>query len=209
MKAFTVMGRVLKATYEELFLCVYMSLLWWTGQLLVVTAAPAMMGLNRVFNQPANYRRVDSSFFWEGARREVWRGWVLYLIMLVVPAALAFNVWFYAQAVGALRYFAIVWIWLFFMSLLVVQYLFPLFWQQDEPSLRLAVRNALLLALRHPLYSLLMALFEFLLIVLSVVLTLPLLILTPAMLSLCGNFALTGLLQEMDLAPNPPEAPRR
>ena len=77
------------------------------------------------------------------------------------------------------------------------------------PSLRLTVRNALLLALRHPLYSLLMALFEFVLIALSLVLTLPLLILTPAMLSLCGNFALTGLLQEMDLAPNPPEAPRR
>ena len=42
MKAFTVMGRVLKATYEELFLCVYMSVLWWLGTVLIVTAAPAM-----------------------------------------------------------------------------------------------------------------------------------------------------------------------
>lgn len=209
MKAFVVMGRVLKATYEELFLCVYMSLLWWLGHLLVVTAAPAMMGVNRVFNRPANYKRVDSSFFWEGARTEVWRGWVLYLIMLVVPAALAFNVWFYAQAQGALRLFAIFWIWLFFMSFLVTQYLFPLFWQQDEPSLRLTLRNAVILALRHPLYSLLMALFELVVLVLGVVLTLPLLILTPAMLALCGNFALAGILQEMDLAPQPPEISRR
>lgn len=209
MKAFTVMGRVLKATYEELFLCVYTSVLWWLGQLLVVTAAPAMMGINRAFNQPANYRRVDNSFFWEGARQDFWRGWVLYLIMLLTPTALAFNVWFYAQAQGALRYFAIFWIWLFFMSFLVIQYMFPLFWQQDEPSIRMTLRNATLLALRHPLYSLLMALFELVLILLSIGLTLPLLILTPAMLSLCGNFALAGLLQEMDLAPQPPETPSR
>ena len=40
MKAFTVMGRTIKAVYEELFLCVYLSLLWWLGTVLIVTAAP-------------------------------------------------------------------------------------------------------------------------------------------------------------------------
>ncbi|MEZ4582391.1 MAG: hypothetical protein R3A10_12280 [Caldilineaceae bacterium] len=206
MKAFTVMGRVLKATYEELFLCVYMSLLWWGGQVLVVTAAPAMMGLNRVFNQPANYRRVDSSFFWEGARREVWRGWVLYLIMLAVPAARSLQRLVLRPGDGRVALYAIVArIWLFFMSLLVVQYLFPLFWQQDEPSLRLTVRNALLLAPSSTRCSL--ALFEFVLVCAQ-----PRLDAAPAdpdpVLSLCGNFALAGLLQEMDLAPNH-RSPRR
>ena len=207
MKAFVVMGRVLKATYEELFLCVYLSLFWWLGHVLVVTAAPAMMGINNACNRLANYKRVDNSYFWEGGRTAIARGWILYLIMLVTPLALAFNIWFYSRADGMWRVFTVFWLWVFLIALMVLQYLFPLLWQQDEFNVRLALRNAVLLALRHPLYSFLMLLFEVLLIVLSLALALPALILAPAMLALCGNFALTGLLQEMDLAPLPPETP--
>ncbi len=204
MKAFTVMGRVLKATYEELFLCVYLSVLWWLGQLLVVTAAPAMMGLNRVSNRVANYKRVDNSYFWEGARTEIAKGWLLYAIFLAAPIAIAFNFWFYIRVDGWLRAFAIFWLWAFVTLLMVGQYVFPLMWQQDNPSIKLALRNSALLVARNPLYSFLMLLFELVLIALGIGLTLPLVLLTPAMLSLCGNFALNGLLQEMNLAPEPP-----
>ena len=38
MKAFLIMGRVIKATYEELFLVVGLSVAWWAGTLLIVTA---------------------------------------------------------------------------------------------------------------------------------------------------------------------------
>lgn len=209
MKAFIVMGRVLKATYEELFLCVYMSVLWWLGTILVVTAAPAMVGINHVFNQPANYKRVDSGFFWDGAKQHIGKGWILYLIMVVAPIALGFNVWFYIQGEGLWRAFAIFWIWVFLLSLMIGQYVFPLFWQQDDKDVKMVLRNAAILAVRYPLYSFLMLLFHLLLIVLSVALTLPVLILTPAMLSLSGNFALVGALQEMDLAPQPPEPSKR
>ena len=75
--------------------------------------------------------------------------------------------------------------------------------------IKLVLRNADILAVRHPLYSFLMLLFHIVLIVLSVALTLPVLILTPAMLSISGNFALVGALQEMDLAPQPPEPSKR
>ena len=47
------MGRVLKATYEELFLCVMMSGLWWVGQILIITAAPATMGMHAAVNRIA------------------------------------------------------------------------------------------------------------------------------------------------------------
>lgn len=204
MKAFTVMGRVLKATYEELFLCVYLSLLWWLGQLLVVTAAPAMMGINKAFNEVANYRRVDTGYFWDGAKKEVGKGWILYLLFLLVPVGIGFNFWFYIRAEGLWQAFAIFWLWAFVTVLMIGQYVFPLMWQQDEPSLKLALRNAALLVARHPLYSFLMLIFELLLLLLGVGLALPLLILTPAMLSLSGNFALNGLLQEMGMAPEPP-----
>lgn len=205
MKAFIVMGRVFKATYEELFLCVYMSVLWWLGTVLIVTAAPAMSGINNVFNQPANYKRVDSGFFWDGAKQNIGKGWILFLILVIVPIALAFNAWFYLQGEGLWRAFAVFWIWVFLLSLMIGQYLFPLYWQQDEKDLKMVLRNAAILAVRFPLYSFLMLIFQILLMALSIALTLPILILTPSMLSLSGNFALVGALQEMDLAPHPPE----
>jgi hypothetical protein len=96
-------------------------------------------------------------------------------------------------------------LWLLVLAMLAVQYFYPLFWQQTEPSLGLIVRNGFLLVARHPLYSLLMFLFQILLIVLSIVLVAPIVLILPGLLILSHNYALIGLLQEMNLAPPPPE----
>jgi uncharacterized membrane protein YesL len=209
MKAFVVMGRTLKAVYDELFLCVFLSLIWWLGTVLIVTAAPATVGLQHVANRIANYKRVDNSFFWEGARSNIGRGWGLYLINLVVPIIIATSVFFYLSTTGWLRILGFVCIWLFVFILMISQYYFPLFWQQDEPSVRLILRNAALLALQHPLYTLLMLLFQILIIVLSIAITLPVFLLLPAVIAISANFALTGMLQDVGLAPQPPQtAPR-
>ncbi|MCE7989842.1 MAG: hypothetical protein DYG89_52515 [Caldilinea sp. CFX5] len=203
------MGRVLKAAYEDLFLCVFMSIAWWIGLLPIVTIAPVTMATNHVANRIANYKRVDNSFFWEALRQHIGRGWLMMLITLGAPAAVLFNIWFYANSQGYLRVIGVAWLWMLLLVLMISQYFIPLFWQQDEPSIKLALRNATILALKHPLYTLLILLFQLVLLALSVGLTLPLVLLWPALAALTGNFALTGLLQEMGLAPEPPEAPIR
>lgn len=209
MKAFVVMGRTLKAVYDELFLCVFLSLIWWLGTVLIVTAAPATVGLHQVANRIANYKRVDNSFFWEAARSNIGRGWLLYLINLIVPIIIGTSVVFYLSTTGWLRILGFVCIWLFVFVLMISQYYFPLFWQQDEPNIRLVLRNAALLALQHPLYTLLMLLFQIIIIVLSVAITLPVFLLLPAVIAISANFALTGMLQDVGLAPEPPQtAPR-
>ena len=152
----------------------------------------------------ANYKRVDNSFFFDGGKSHIAKGWLLYALFLIAPIAVAFNVWFYFRVEGPLRAFSLFWVWAFVTILMIAQYVFPLMWQQDEPNVWLAIRNAALLTARHPLYSLLMLIFELILLTLSTALTLPLLILAPSMLSLCGNLALVGLLQEMDMGPEPP-----
>jgi hypothetical protein len=243
MKAFRIMGRVLKAAYDDLFLCVFLSIAWWAcpivillllgalGEwgsalaqvpallgiagiagvliLLLLTQTAATMGLQYVTNRIANYKRADSGFFWEGVRQHYGRGLFLFIVSLVVPAAIGFNIWFYFNSEGWLRVIGVVWLWLFLFSLLAGQYIFPLLWQQDEPNIRLALRNALLLALQNPLYSLFMLLFQLILLVVSAALTLPMILLAPALVGLAGNFALVGLLQDLELAPQPPEAPMR
>jgi uncharacterized membrane protein YesL len=209
MKAFVVMGRTLKAAYDELFLCVFLSIMWWLGTILILPAAPATVGLHQVANRIANYKRVDASFFWESARSYIGRGWLLYLINLLLPVIILTSIVFYLGTTGWLRVFGFICIWLLIFALMIGQYYFPLFWQQDEPNIRLILRNAILLALQHPLYTFLMLLFQILLLGISVAITLPLFLLAPALIAISANFALTGMLQEVGLAPQPPEvAPR-
>jgi hypothetical protein len=209
MKAFVVMGRTFRAAYEELFLCVFLSVAWWIGTLLILPAAPVTVGINHVANRIANYKRADSSFFWEAARQNILRGWLLYLVTVLFPPAILFSSWFYFNSAGLLRTLGVFMLWLFVLSLMIGQYVFPLFWQQDEPDVKLILRNAALLALRHPLYTFLILLFQVLLLGVSIAITLPLILLTPALLALTVNFALVGLLQEMGLAPEPPQVPTR
>jgi len=233
MKAFLVMGRTLKAAYDDLFLCVFLSIAFWVGTLalplifnslarlvnlplsvvapvtllLMLPAAPVTSGIQKATNRIANYLRVDNSFFWEGTRQYIGRGFLLFAINLLVPAAIIFNIWFYFNSQGWLPIIGVAWIWLLLLWLLMGQYTFPLFWQQDSPDLKLVLRNSALLAVRHPLYSLLMLLFQIVLLAASTALTLPLILLAPGLIALAGNFALAGLLQEMGLAPQPPETP--
>lgn len=205
MKAFRVMGRVFKATYDELFLVVGLSVAWWVGTLLVITAPMTTAGVQNVANRIANYKRSNFDFFWEGARSHIGRGVLLYLLLLLTPPLISFSIWFYFDRQGWLMLFGVLMAWVLLLFLLGGQYFFPLYWQQDEPNLKLILRNGLLLAVRYPLYTLLMLLFQVLLVALSFTLVVPVVLLMPGMIALSQNFALVGLLQEMDMAPQPPE----
>ena len=118
MKAFVVMGRTLNAAYDDLFLCVFLSIMWWIGTILILPAAPATAGLHYVANRIANYKRVDTSFFWEGARMYIGRGWLLYLINLLLPVIILTSIVFYLGTTGWLRVLGFICIWLFIFALM-------------------------------------------------------------------------------------------
>jgi uncharacterized membrane protein YesL len=205
MKAFRIMGRVFKATYEELFLVVGLSVTWWIGTLLILTAPMTTAGVQNVANRIANYKRANFDFFWSGARSHIGRGVLLFLLLVLAPPLVWFSIIFYFEQQGWLVLFGVLMAWVLLLVLAGGQYFYPLYWQQSEPNLKLVLRNGLLLAIRHPFYSLLMLLFQLLLIALSFALVVPVMLLLPGMIALTQNFALVGLLQEMDLAPQPPE----
>jgi uncharacterized membrane protein YesL len=204
MKAFVIMGRTFKSTYEDLFLIVSLSVAWWAGTLLVVTAPMTTTGLHKVANRIANYKRVNMGFFWEGARGNVGMGVLLFLLVLLIPPLIIFSMGFYLANGDWLLLLAVVMGWVLLLWLMAGQFFFPLFWQQEKPSLPLILRNSIVLAVRHPLYAILMLFFQLVLIILSVVLVVPIVLILPGMIALAQNHALTGLLQDMGLAPEPP-----
>lgn len=205
MKAFPAMWRTLKVLYDELFLWVWLSVLWWAGTLLILPAAPVAAGLHAAANRAANYKRVDSGFFWDAAKGQIGRSWLMVGTSLILHIAILMNIAFYANS-GATwsRFITILWLWVIVLVMMGGQYFLPLFWQQEDPSLRLVIRNAFILALQHPLYTLLMLIFQITLIVVSVATVLPIFLLMPASVAVAANVGLVKLLEDKGLAPPPP-----
>ena len=144
------MWRTIKALYEDLLLWVWLSVLWWVGVFLVLPAAPVTAGIHNAANRVANYRRVDSGFFWDGARETIGKSWLLLGVNILLVAGVAMNIRFYGSSPADwARIISIVWVWILLIILMAGQYFFPLLWQQDEMSLKMVLRNAFILALRH------------------------------------------------------------
>ena len=205
MLAFPAMWRTLKVLYDELFLWVWITILWWLGIFLVIPAAPVTAGLHAVANRSANYKRVDIGFFWDAAKGNIGRSWLLVGANLLLITAVVMNIYFYGNGtVTWMRFVAILWLWVIVLVMMGGQYLMPLFCQQEDPSLRLMFRNAFLLALRYPLFSLLMLIFQIALVVISFVTVLPIFLLMPASVAVAANVGLVTMLQDMKLLPPPP-----
>ncbi|MBP7963243.1 MAG: hypothetical protein KBG20_12340 [Caldilineaceae bacterium] len=204
MNAFVAVGRALRALYDDLFAYVWLSLLWWLSLVLVLPAGPATLALQRVANRSANYKRVDTSDFFKTMRQHIWPGWLLFGGNLLALIGVVVNIFFYLNRPGWSLVAAVVWAWVLLILLFMGQFLFPLFWQQDDRQPLLVVRNALILSFRRPLFSLLLLLLQLILLTISVVIPIFLVLTTPAMIALIGNFGMAYLLQEMGMAPLPP-----
>jgi hypothetical protein len=235
MKIFPVLWRGIRATYDDLLLYVVLTVYWWIGTIPVLFAFFAFMqaiatgdviwwlgvllgialspissaataGLHRVANRAANYKRIDASFFWEGVRMHLKKGWLLYAGNLVAIGGVLLNIQFYLRSPSdVMRLIGIAWIWGLLLLFLMGQYFFPLFWQQDEPRLRLILRNSLVLTFRYPLFTFILLLYQIVTLAVSVGFALLLFLITPALLAVTTNVAVVHLLQDMGLLPPPPD----
>ena len=207
VRAFTVFWKSIRAVYDDLFQFVWMSMLWWLGTATVILAPAVHMGLNRVSYRVATYRRIDNDFFYTGVRMNVREAYLSYGLNLVAAIVLVVCIWFYANVELAwvnLMVIPLFWIAVFFM--LLTQFVFPLVWEQDERSLRLTYKNAMILVLRYPFFCLLVFLLKSAaLILFSLPAGIPLFFFGPALSTTISNYALNYLLQDMGLAPPPPD----
>lgn len=133
------------------------SLLVVIAWLLLVLPTPASVALGGVARVAAGPDVPRFSLFWT-TLRAYWRlGLVCCLISLAVAAALLGNLYFYAiYTSGWLRFVAVLWLYgaLFWLSVHV--YLVPLLVHLEEPRVVDLYRRAALIALGHPVYTLLL-----------------------------------------------------
>ena len=224
MRAFGVVWRTIVSFYNEMFLLIGLSLLWWiTGgifigvaavaaslgwplftmddpwwlaPLLAIPVGPATAALAHVARRVAREERVDSSFYWEGFRLYWRKALALSAISMIILSLLCLNLAFYkGLTITVLQALSFLWLYLVVFWLCAQLYLFPVLIALKEPKIWAALRTTAVVAFANPLYSIVLLILALALTALCVVLAILVPLAWPALMLLLGENALKLLLE--------------
>lgn len=217
---FRVLWLALKDTFDELGTLVAANLLWLLisaplillgmynvlqanllpGVLVLLLAAlpaaPATAGLYSVAERIADGRTASVRHFFEGLRAYATLSWKVYGLWTFGLIVIITNLFFY-PSMGSVGLILMA----LFLNLLVIWcglliYIGPLMLLQQDKRIRLIARNALLMTLGRPVFSLVTLALMAAVLVLSTVLWIALPLLTFALLALWGFRATLKLVQD-------------
>jgi uncharacterized membrane protein YesL len=153
--AFRITWWSLRDTYEELFILIGANLLAMILFIPIVTGPPAVAGLHYLGYRIATEKRIEFGFFWEGFKSYLWDSWKLAALNVLVFVVLGTDIWFYlVNMQGAWQALGFVGLGMLLIWTVAQLYTFPLLVRQEERKLFLLVKNAILLTLAYPAFSL-------------------------------------------------------
>jgi uncharacterized membrane protein YesL len=187
--ALRVGARTLRDAWDDLVQLALLNVVWLGLSLTVVLLPPATVAMFEATNGLAHGRSPSLGEFLRAVPRHLKAAWAWALLNVLVGGVLGASLAFYAGPevpVVALRSVFVVATVLWIVSQLLV---WPYRFEQEDPSLRLALRNAILTTLAAPAFSLVIAGMVVAVILLSIGLLAPLAVFATAFLCLLGNHA--------------------
>ncbi len=184
--------------YEDLFLFVGTSVLWWVGIILIIPAAPATAALNQIAYERVHGRRAAISDFWPALKSHFGHSWLIAALDLVGFAIIGTNLLFYAQS-SALALHAVAIFWIVVLSWWSVGnlYLFPFLLGLEKPRPWLVFRSAMLLPFAKPGQTISLALFVISLTIISVPIVILLLLIWPAAVAVLSHTFFRDIMEEL------------
>ena len=176
----------------NMFQLVAYNIIWFIVSLPVITLPPATAALYVIAHE-INYRRpVTFVDFFRAMRDYWWIGWRWGAMNFVVMGLIVANWYFYST----IELTPLVW---FFAGLglgwIILQlYCFPILLEQEDPRLRLALRNALALLIGHSRFTFIHSIVTATFVFISVVIPYLWMLLTPALLMFIYTRAVRYLL---------------
>jgi len=194
--AWLVFRKTLSSLWENIYLLVLANVLWIMLNVLVVTGPPATAGLFILTHRLARGEDADLHDFFEGFRRYFGRSWLWAIAAGAGFLILGGDVILTGRLTSA-HY--VVFIQGFFLMLLflwafLLLYAWPMILEQERSSLRLALRNALVMFAGNRSFSVALFGLALLTVLLSSLLLTPWAIVTVSFLALLGNHAIQNRL---------------
>lgn len=150
------------------YIYVWANLLWIALTISIVTAPAAWVGLIVLTHRSHTRIRVSLDDFWDGFKQHFWRATINGIITLLIFIINISNLLSYTPVDWLGGLLAMFW----FLTLLVwigVQlYMWAIIEEMETPLLWLAYRNALLMVVRNPLFTLGLLPFVFLLLIIGI-----------------------------------------
>jgi hypothetical protein len=228
--ALTITWRSLKEVWDDFLLLVALNVVWaltvalpfvpllvlTNVDLLVALALSLLLALPLpivsgalcfVTNQVSRGKVVGWSTFGMGIRRYWAKSLLVALINLVVVILIVANIWFYGTFLeGTWTNFALsAWLVVTAYWLLVQVFWFPMILELESEKVLLALRNALGMVIITPGFSLTLTVILVAIVVLSIVLTVPALLILASLFLLIANHATRSRLAYAQREPYGPE----
>lgn len=208
--------------YDNLFPMVGMNLLWlllsvplvaigalvlvvlgieptWAGivaMLVVILApSPASVGIHNYARHLAIDERVDFELFWSGLRTFWKPSLALFAIAIGMLALLAINLMFYLNNDSLLRFVAILWFYGIILWFLMLLNMNALLVEQENKSIKLILRNSLVLALDNAIPGLVILIVLTVISLLSIGITLLVALLAGSFVAAVETRAVHGYLE--------------
>ncbi len=180
------------------------NVVWLIGLVSIIFMPPATAGLYYITHSMAQGMGQRGDDFIEGARKYLWISYRWFLINVVVGIVLYVNLVFYANnledtlfLIGFTFTAALTLLWIMMQF-----YTWPFLMFQEDKSLLLAFKNALLLALGAPAYNVVMLTIIAVLMLISILTLVPVAFFTIAFIALLGTRAVRERLKTYDKLPS-------
>jgi uncharacterized membrane protein YesL len=150
----------------------------------------------RVCHHAEREPATSLELFWDGFKAGFWRGLAVLALTLVIITVNVSNLWAYSSAEGLwVDIMRVVWISALGLWGVILLYLWPIWEHMEHPTLWGGLRNSAIMALRHPLFSLLLGLCVLLILGISTALAPLWMLLTGSACAALAHAAVTDRLK--------------
>jgi hypothetical protein len=198
-RAFSILGQAFRLWWQEFMLLIFFNLIWLALQIPIVTGPPATAAMYVIARQLADGELIEPRHGLNALRRMFAPAWIWGFLNLLIVGAVVGNFWFYQSATGWLWIgLRLVWGVIALGWFAINLFYWPFWLAQEQHSLQLTFRNSFLFLAKRPGLALTLMLMSALLIVVSVLTTLPLAAALMAWLALIGVLAVEEALHPHD-----------
>jgi uncharacterized membrane protein YesL len=198
-RAFSIVGHAFRLWWGDILLLIFFNLAWLALQVPIVTGPPATAAMYVVARHLANDELLELRYGLDALRQMFAPAWVWGAVNLLIVGVLVGNFWLYQSATGWLWTGArLVWGVIGLGWFAVNLFYWPFWLVQDQRSLQITFRNSFLLLAKRPGLALTLVVISAILIVVSVLTTLPLAAALMAWLALIGVLAVEEALHPSD-----------
>jgi uncharacterized membrane protein YesL len=145
----------------------------------LITAPAAYAGLCHFSHTARTNLTASFSDYWEGFRANLGRGLLVGIANILIFGMLWRNSVYYSNQTGLILVgLRIIWLTIFVIVMSIEFYLWPILEEMERPNLREGIRNALVMTLTNPVFTLLLLTTTLLVVTISIMTILPLFLIT-------------------------------